>query len=725
MSATSGHGGCGCGSAAAASGGGCGSAGTAGGCGCASATDAYVRPQFFAGQLLTEEDLGLLVEYVTAKNRLHNRSFFGTGVVCGLQVGCHPCGGGRVIVRPGHALDCCGNDIVVPCQEELDVNAMIHALRIERLGGHDCGDSCDQPKQPSLASGRARTGGAVALQGENEQGGKEDDEGEAKPLARRYSLYVSYCETASDPVAPYATGEPCGDGGCQPTRVREGYRFELRCPTDPREPDDRRARVQRCLAELREFQPASQDPTMWRVLGQVVPSALRIVDGRAQGFHETDAAELQRSVQSLSSFVEESSTSGAPPPDPETVRAQLDDLRALVMTSARLNVLGAKERAATIESHAGLDAAEADALEVAKAAAAALEPHIDEAINEDFARASAYALVAEAPRFADAQQVTQADDPTVAMAMMGVPATRRTMSTYLRSIAEQKEWLLTRLDGEGPWTDCGLRRDVERIDVSQDRLQGDGISKEVLASTGTSASELAAAFARYISGCMCAAHLPPCSDCDDAAVLLAAIEVQECEVANICNLERTIPLTGTALGYWLPVQHLARELEKGCCELPRLPEDDPEVPVPEPIEVAGRWFRRPTVSRAPEAALLRTAGLEAGYVERLSRAMVDVSTVDLGELSPSLATATAAAEPTGLSQGEVEGVAAKAAAEAVERDATGRLDKLEERLKDVTALKRDIATLRRRSDDLKQRNAELEKSNRAFAKRLDSLGGGG
>ena len=51
-----------------------------------------VRPNFFAGQLLTEEDLQSLNNYVVAKNRLHNRHLFGPGVVCGLDVNCEPCG---------------------------------------------------------------------------------------------------------------------------------------------------------------------------------------------------------------------------------------------------------------------------------------------------------------------------------------------------------------------------------------------------------------------------------------------------------------------------------------------------------------------------------------------------------------------------------------------------------------------------------------------------------
>ncbi len=67
-----------------------------GGAGCSMCqTQLYVRPQFFAGQLLTEDDLQSLDDYVVTKNRLHNRYLFGSGVVCGLTATCEPCGGGK------------------------------------------------------------------------------------------------------------------------------------------------------------------------------------------------------------------------------------------------------------------------------------------------------------------------------------------------------------------------------------------------------------------------------------------------------------------------------------------------------------------------------------------------------------------------------------------------------------------------------------------------------
>src|SRR5262245_42647038 len=70
------------------------------------------RPRFFAGQLLTDEDLRSLDQYILAKNKLHNRYLHGWGVACGLKVVPHSCPG-WITIKSGYALDPCGNDIVV------------------------------------------------------------------------------------------------------------------------------------------------------------------------------------------------------------------------------------------------------------------------------------------------------------------------------------------------------------------------------------------------------------------------------------------------------------------------------------------------------------------------------------------------------------------------------------------------------------------------------------
>ena len=234
-------GGCSCG----------GSCGGGGGCGCdcggcQGQGQGFARPRFFAGQLLTEDDLDLLESYVVEKNRLHNRSLVGEGVVCGLLVTCDPCGGGRVTVQSGYALDCCGNDIVVPCSQSLDVNALVRRLRIERTGGVDCGDPCTDEK----AKVPTKPGSAVGAWSKT-----------PAPLPpAEYCLYVKYCESATDPVSPYATDDPCGAQACEATRVREGFTFELRCRNcDEEEPDNLFTRISDCIGNLLTTERSSRN----------------------------------------------------------------------------------------------------------------------------------------------------------------------------------------------------------------------------------------------------------------------------------------------------------------------------------------------------------------------------------------------------------------------------------------------------------------------------------
>jgi hypothetical protein len=86
------------------------------------------RPRFFAGQLLTEQDLNRLDAYVRAKNRLHTLQLHGYGVVNGLEVRCEPCGSG-VVVTTGYAISPCGDDIIVCCDTSVDVCALIKKCR--------------------------------------------------------------------------------------------------------------------------------------------------------------------------------------------------------------------------------------------------------------------------------------------------------------------------------------------------------------------------------------------------------------------------------------------------------------------------------------------------------------------------------------------------------------------------------------------------------------------
>jgi hypothetical protein len=195
------------------------------------------RPRFFAGQLLTEDDLNRLDHYIVAKNKLRNRYLHGVGVVCGLEVACHQCKG-YVTVKSGYALSPCGDDIVLCDDQAVNVCELIQHYRQQQF---ECEPTFPAP-QPIC--------------------GDQDED---------WILYVCYDEKPSRGIAPLHGGSgatccskcscggssSCGCGGaatggcgcgggkknerpayrqvptkalaqCEPTVVCEGYRFQLR-----------------------------------------------------------------------------------------------------------------------------------------------------------------------------------------------------------------------------------------------------------------------------------------------------------------------------------------------------------------------------------------------------------------------------------------------------------------------------------------------------------------
>lgn len=651
------------------------------GCGCGGAkqatsvavagADAHVRPRFFAGQLLTEDDLGQLGDYVVNKNRLHNRGFFGEGVVCGLEVTCDPCGDGHVSVRPGYALDCCGNDIVVPCAQTLDVNAMAHRLRVESLNGVDCGDPCAS------------------------EGGKDDeDEDEANgvvvmPARRRYSLYVSYAEEDTDPVAPYATGEPCGAQGCEPTRTRESHKLSLRCEAERRPADDLLSRIARCVKSVEELVETDGGRGIEKKYADAALAAVAVRRGEERlEFTAADA-------QAMKAALAEAEKPLAAEPSEQAVRTSLDRLRTLVMTAGKLNAIAPADRAKAIESFELADQIPR-ARDVARSASEQILPHVAR-IREPLEQEAARALAEGAATWIDPDLPADVRSKIEhQLAVQGATLNRKVGSRISGNLAAVRDRLLVKLD-TATLTDCRLRRDVEAIriplpaepseDEDEDEVEERTIKQVV--DTSTASRALASALIRYMAGCLCAALLPPCRPCDDLGVLLATIEVEGCEVVHVCNLERTIPLTGTALGHWVPVQHLARLLDEVCCVLPRkvgeLGKEQPMVPSKE-REITLASTPSPQLFSAPPdvlgavtrvGAVLGTAGVSDTLSREVTRAV---------ERLPDLGALRAVAEP----------------ARAIAAPEIDRLARLEERLRDVTTLKRDLTNLRKR-------NAALEK----------------
>jgi hypothetical protein len=212
------------------------------------------RPRFFAGQLLSEQDLNRLDQYIVEKNKLHNRHLFGSGVVCGLEVKCSPCDNGFVTVTAGYALSPCGEDIIVCKNDTVDICALIARCRVNNEpdcapyrgqdscgeviedwilsiryaespsrgvtpltgAGQSCGCSCAGPCSGKCGGGKACGCG----------GGPACSCGAAKGLAEPEPLRQPRLNRGAPP-------------SCEPTLTCETYRYDVFRAPEP-EHDDRR-----------------------------------------------------------------------------------------------------------------------------------------------------------------------------------------------------------------------------------------------------------------------------------------------------------------------------------------------------------------------------------------------------------------------------------------------------------------------------------------------------
>jgi predicted flap endonuclease-1-like 5' DNA nuclease len=189
------------------------------GCGCKEPTqeveccelDCLVAPRFFCGQLLTDRDLTALMEWTRSKAGLA-RYRDGWGVACGLDLRCDEANPGSILVSPGYALSCCGDDIVVCEDAQLDLSSAcdLGPDPCEELEPDDWRRAVDRPRVPR--PGRTGEGGS-----EGSSSGGNDVE------PRAVDIYIAYGEEASDPQAALARSA-CGETGrCEFARTRETY----------------------------------------------------------------------------------------------------------------------------------------------------------------------------------------------------------------------------------------------------------------------------------------------------------------------------------------------------------------------------------------------------------------------------------------------------------------------------------------------------------------------
>lgn len=193
------------------------------GCGCGGGSpetgtccslDTVSAPRFYCGQLLTDQDLTALVDWTRAKTRLA-RHRHGWGVVCGLDVRCDPARPGGVIVAPGYAVSCCGDDIIVAEETRHDLSAV-------------CREGLDPCSEERATAVRAVDRPAARRAASAEEG--------EPPAAVPFDLMIAYEEAPADGRLALARGT-CGDASaCEHARVRETFRlYEVPGAGDPAE----------------------------------------------------------------------------------------------------------------------------------------------------------------------------------------------------------------------------------------------------------------------------------------------------------------------------------------------------------------------------------------------------------------------------------------------------------------------------------------------------------
>ncbi|MGI9303096.1 MAG: hypothetical protein ACR2RB_10365 [Gammaproteobacteria bacterium] len=523
-------------------------------CGCNEGV--LIQPRFFSGQLLTDDDLQALTNYVVTRQRLHNRFLVGSGVGCGLLVSCHPCGGGRVIVQPGYAVDCCGNEILVPCDVELDINAMVRDLRFSKHG-YDCGDPCVDTHDPDPVSqpGQPLPGGTSFPATRRDP--KKD--------AQQYCLYVNYCEQPSDLVAPYTQDDSCAVT-CEPSRIREGFSFELRCPSEEPDPPSVVDRIRCCIADLDEADRNAADIERGQL--QIRRNHLGVMAHQQQVAAQFTDADLQLIMSAAGPIadVTVSATAHSDKPvsgDEQKLRRRLDQVQALGVAIARFRLQDESTQAALLEQHAGL----ADKLDTNHSLLNELAPALAEqakvVLSSPLERTVAKAVVDNTIKYIDPQlPVTERQSIEGSIfAYSGVSSAAAT-SRLNDILARFKTWLLRRMDQCPPTGQCCLIEEVQSIVIPT----GDTSDETTI----RAAERLSRALIRYLLDCICSALLPPCPDCDDPAVKLACLDVIDCKVDNICNLERTFLLTEHNLRYWIPLLHqIGEAFESACCDFAR------------------------------------------------------------------------------------------------------------------------------------------------------------
>lgn len=162
------------------------------------------RTRFYDGMLLTQTHLEREQQYWMMKRKLTNRAL-GTGVVWGLRLE-WDAARHKFQLAPGYAIDCCGNDLVVECPQEITEQNLLdkHDPLLQELLSGQKGNGLNCPKP-------------------------ETDE----PV--KLGLILKYTECAGDPLPVYEDDCTSNVTHCEYSSVRESVQLCLVPPPVPPE----------------------------------------------------------------------------------------------------------------------------------------------------------------------------------------------------------------------------------------------------------------------------------------------------------------------------------------------------------------------------------------------------------------------------------------------------------------------------------------------------------
>lgn len=162
------------------------------------------RTRFYDGMLLTQTHLEREQKYWIMKRKLTNRAL-GNGVVWGLRLEWDKVKH-KFLLNPGYAIDCCGNDLVVECPQEIIESKLV--------------DKHDPTLQELLSS----------------VNGNADSCAKSKPdQPVKLGVVLKYTECAGDPLPVYEDDCTSNVTHCEYSSVRESAMLCLAPP--PAEPD--------------------------------------------------------------------------------------------------------------------------------------------------------------------------------------------------------------------------------------------------------------------------------------------------------------------------------------------------------------------------------------------------------------------------------------------------------------------------------------------------------